>query len=135
MAPKVNRPNMRLWVAALRSGEFTQVTGTLRDEDKFCCLGVACEVAIRKGIDLDYDPEDESYDGCVSDLPWKVVAWLGTGASDPVIAFTPEGPSVPEELSASEANDDRRWNFNQIADAIEEHYKLLEEYVDEPLEA
>lgn len=37
--------NIRLWVAALRSGEYPQDVGTLHTAKGFCCLGVACEVA------------------------------------------------------------------------------------------
>lgn len=37
--------NIRLWVAALRSGEYPQDVGALRTAKGFCCLGVACEVA------------------------------------------------------------------------------------------
>lgn len=35
------------WIAALRSGEFTQGVGVLKSEvdDSYCCLGVLCEVA------------------------------------------------------------------------------------------
>jgi hypothetical protein len=45
------------WVAALRSGEYTQITGELRrwdakDSVGHCCLGVYCEVA---GIPYDTD--------------------------------------------------------------------------------
>lgn len=32
------------WVAALRSGEYQQTRGTLRDDNGFCCLGVACDL-------------------------------------------------------------------------------------------
>ena len=32
------------WVAALRSGEYKKTTRRLRADDKFCCLGVLCEV-------------------------------------------------------------------------------------------
>lgn len=33
------------WVAALRSGEYAQGTGLLRDFDnRFCCLGVLCDL-------------------------------------------------------------------------------------------
>ena len=33
------------WVAALRSGTYSQGTGFLCRNDAYCCLGVACEVA------------------------------------------------------------------------------------------
>lgn len=55
------------WVAALRSGEFRQATGKLRDGDPegdgyaFCCLGVLCVVkgaAWQDYSGLDYEGED-----------------------------------------------------------------------------
>jgi hypothetical protein len=35
------------WIKALESGEYKQAKGVLRNEnrDRFCCLGVACDVA------------------------------------------------------------------------------------------
>ncbi len=33
------------WVAALRSGEYPQGKGCLKNEDGYCCLGVAYKVA------------------------------------------------------------------------------------------
>lgn len=41
MDPEVKR----VWQEALRSGEYEQGRGQLRDEDKFCCLGVLLEVS------------------------------------------------------------------------------------------
>ena len=35
----------REWVAALRSGKYKQGKGALSTEDRFCCLGVACEIS------------------------------------------------------------------------------------------
>lgn len=37
-------------VTALRSGEYPQGRGALRWNDTYCCLGVACEVAVRHGV-------------------------------------------------------------------------------------
>lgn len=37
------------WIDALRSGDFKQTSGALRDRNKYCCLGVLCEL---EGIDL-----------------------------------------------------------------------------------
>lgn len=34
----------RKWADALRSGRYAQATGTLRNPDGFCCLGVACDL-------------------------------------------------------------------------------------------
>lgn len=33
------------WVAALRSGKFKQGHGVLHSGDKFCCLGVLCDIS------------------------------------------------------------------------------------------
>lgn len=33
-----------VWLTALRSGEYEQATGYLREGDAFCCLGVACDL-------------------------------------------------------------------------------------------
>lgn len=32
------------WLKALRSGEYSQTSCTLKDSDGFCCLGVLCDV-------------------------------------------------------------------------------------------
>lgn len=32
------------WIAALRSGEFKQTRGYLKDDAGYCCLGVLCKV-------------------------------------------------------------------------------------------
>lgn len=32
------------WVAALRSGNYVQTKGRLRDKTGYCCLGVMCDV-------------------------------------------------------------------------------------------
>jgi hypothetical protein len=42
----------KVWVAALRSGEYKQGRNRLRNEDDtFCCLGVACDLAIKAGLE------------------------------------------------------------------------------------
>jgi hypothetical protein len=33
------------WVAALRSGKYKQVTGSLQNNGGFCCLGVLCDIS------------------------------------------------------------------------------------------
>lgn len=35
-------------IAALRSGQYSQMIGRLRRNDEFCCLGVACDVMRRE---------------------------------------------------------------------------------------
>jgi hypothetical protein len=38
------------WIGALKSGDYAQTQGRLYDEKGFCCLGVACDVAIKGGL-------------------------------------------------------------------------------------
>lgn len=45
-----------LWIDALRSGDYTQARGTLRETDRegntvgYCCLGVLTELAVEAGV-------------------------------------------------------------------------------------
>lgn len=91
-------PAQRQWVDALRSGEYEQTTNVLcrlNEDDEpvgFCCLGVACDLALKAGIDLKVSngtltdaelAEDDdpirclSYGGATAALPPVVRAWLG----------------------------------------------------------
>lgn len=136
-----NRENMKLWVAALRSGNYVQTEGALRkmvvgsDTPRFCCLGVATEVAIMRGAvtGLRHALRDEGDEGGgyvainPSDhyengtLPEAVREWLGVASSNPSIArVTNEGGSV----EATGANDTLKWDFNRIADELEYTYML-----------
>lgn len=45
MPKRMNKKVKELWVKALRSGDYKQGTGTLRDQNNnFCCLGVLCNI-------------------------------------------------------------------------------------------
>lgn len=129
----VNVENMRKWIAALRSGQYTQGTGTLRnDKNQYCCLGVACEVAIGSGVELDVklpDPGGSAYwyyGDMAGTLPPEVQRWLGVDQDD--IKFgDPElvqnehgGYSYNGPLSAIHANDTLNWSFSRIADQLEQ---------------
>ena len=55
-------PFAQKWVAALRSDQYKQGTGQLRSESGFCCLGVACYLAVKEGIIAKYDGDDGTLD-------------------------------------------------------------------------
>jgi hypothetical protein len=38
------------WLAALRSGEYQQGKGQLNCDNTYCCLGVACDIAVKEGM-------------------------------------------------------------------------------------
>jgi hypothetical protein len=110
--PKLN-PNAQKWVDALRSGKYRQTVKVLRNVFGYCCLGVACEVAIKNGLQLKV--EGDLFDGKGSWLPERVTKWLGLhdacGKPD-------SGPAL------TELNDMGK-SFSEIADYIEEHAEEL----------
>lgn len=116
------KPHLRLWVQALRSGEFQQAIGVLRDEDgRMCCLGVAQVVAMRHGF------EDPDYWGSNGMHP--VIANVFYGFStDPSLQLS---TTLDVQDFASSCNDRRQMTFDQIANAIERTYKLNEPDIDE----
>jgi hypothetical protein len=84
--------NAEKWLEALESGEFQQGRGRLRhgercQEDRYCCLGVACEVYRRETGNGEWVYPDGGEwfpcfrvgDGYLADgtLPLPVSAWLG----------------------------------------------------------
>lgn len=60
------------WIAALRSGEYTQCTGVLQERDpamplSYCCLGVLGKVLQQKGLgDPDINRGDIPYELAIS---------------------------------------------------------------------
>lgn len=83
--PNINFERIRMWIDALRSGDYTQTSGTLerwtpespleieagrRGEIKKivknCCLGVVCDVAIKNGLKLDTNRKARESDGKIT---------------------------------------------------------------------
>lgn len=105
----------RLWIAALRSGEYQQTKGALHRlvpgdapggglPAGWCCLGVACDVAAEH-ITLHRSSNEryEAFDGIEGLLPNTVKQWLG----------------IIEQSLLTEANDGAGATFPEIADALE----------------
>jgi hypothetical protein len=115
------------WVAALRSGEYVQGRDALHVRhggvSRFCCLGVACDLAEKAGIvradestvfrgRTRYVAVEDATDGSGSLLPIAVADWLGV-SRNPLV--TREGR--PASLSTL---NDMNIPFSIIADLIEE---------------
>lgn len=119
---KMNAEIKAKWLEALRSDRYTQGTGVLRSaDDKFCCLGVLCDLAEREGVvtaGRDQDLIDEfpnmdiswNYNGDDAELPTAVLTWAGLESRNPLLLSG----------SAIELNDEEQYTFDQIADEIEE---------------
>jgi hypothetical protein len=98
---------------------------TLNRDDRFCCLGVACEVAIANGVPLNkqkkefgtllpnpLSPNDECtlYNTRYGDLPAAVRVWLGFKKGQNFVEF---------HDALITANDVDGCTFKQIAKIIE----------------
>ena len=51
----------QLWIDALRSGDYEQTRETLCEDGRYCCLGVACEVAIQNEPELQIYKIEKGY--------------------------------------------------------------------------
>lgn len=126
----------RKWVEALRSGAYEQGFYALKTEGgKYCCLGVACEVAVHEGV---IEPGagrpgwiDTYYDGQASVLPESVRHWLGL--ADEAGSLTSDAwvprehdPGARPWKALTELNDYTGADFDSIADLIEEGKVELE---------
>lgn len=113
----------KLWVEALRSGEYKQGKGYLKDvtgdEPAYCCLGVltdlcAKERGLRWGRTEYFDGRKvQEFHDTKYFLPRPVREWSGLGIEAPIVAF--DGA----HLSLVKLNDTREASFTKIADAIE----------------
>ena len=119
MATEQQLANRRLWIDALRSGEYKQGKGALQNGDRFCCLGVACAVlGIPKTIS-DYGAINYGNSGERSsvELPDSAAALLGmhhrTGAnyeSSSLSDRNDDGDTFAEIAYFIEGNPDGLWN-------------------------
>lgn len=125
-----NKKNIKKWVTALRSGEYCQGRRSLRFQDKFCCLGVACELALKSGVDLEviHVCGIWNYDEQTGHLPKKVQNWLGIQEKNPVLQAKLRSAQI--SAPAAVLNDQYEASFDEIADAIERTYS--QENLEEP---
>lgn len=121
-----------LWVAALRSGKYTQGHGCLLrqlpdDTFQHCCLGVLTDL-YRQEMGLVWTADPDLRDGnskvysLLGDeavLPSEVVRWAGLDQENPDLeAFAGLKQRPPICASLAYLND-RHWSYEAIADVIE----------------
>ena len=112
------KENIKKWVDALRSGNYLQGSGRLcyrlegETTERYCCLGVACEVyrqEVEQGEELLPKllyTNFSSYNGKIYYLPKTVRDWLG----------------IVSEFSYMYLNDKLGYTFEEIADYAEQEY-------------
>ncbi len=106
--PEEQARNRGLVVAALRSGEFTQGHHSMQRNGKYCCLGVACRVAERHGVDVTVHADGALCGASLAQHP-NVARWLG------IFGIGPYGPA----RALAQDNDVNKHTFRQIARTIE----------------
>lgn len=109
------------WVRRLRSGDYEQGNGFLRNQyDEYCCLGVLCEVVEPdKWVQPTKEGDAWTHDEVVESLTMPSFHVL-------IKAGIPEqGPSAPDALTSAVQSlasvNDRGGSFALIADLIEEY--------------
>lgn len=122
------------WTARLDSGNYLQGTGFLRQidagsADRYCCLGVLCEIAVEAGV---IDPGEKgiksgkySYgsDDAEGILPLEVMRWAEISDSDGTfLTLHSDHQDIPRLI---EMNDELKATFSQIATVIRENYTRL----------
>lgn len=115
---KMNQEVKKKWVAALRSGDYTQGLGSLKNaKSEYCCLGVLCDVAQKEGLALieKYRTYEKAFtfDGEKTFLPYSVRDWAQLSTEAPYV-LVGAGMERLDHL-----NDSGDFSFNQIADLIE----------------
>lgn len=130
-----NRKVIEKWVAALESGKYEQTTGTLRDDEGFCCLGVLTELAVNEGVVPPATMTEDGWSYIVDDrghlaLPPTVVReWAGLDEEMRVEAtvtddvWNDEADELVEveatrKVELTDLNDSRGFSFKDIAAAL-----------------
>lgn len=121
-----NKPikaRLRRWVKALRSSEYRQARRALKVRNiGFCCLGVACDLYVKETEKLAWDDSGLSseIDNEKGMLPDCIRDWFGLESRDPRLSYD----DMHNRVRASLLNDESKFSFAQIADAIEQTYEL-----------
>ena len=107
----------RKWVKALRSGEYKQGRGRLRNRDRFCCLGVLCNLHAQAHPKIASEQlNTTSYLGEEYALPSIVMNWVGVSSPNRLLHYRGGGLATMNDTGAS---------FDQIAQVIADHWREL----------
>lgn len=107
------------WIAALRSGNYKQGTGRLYEIvcKTYCCLGVACDIAIKEGVNVRRNFKNgRIYGGLLDNWVYQFVPNVAPRFGEYTIKVIHNG----RETSLSHLNDNDGLSFSEIADLIEQ---------------
>lgn len=119
--------NAKAWVAALRSGQYGQAIERLKDgNSNFCCLGVACELAVKAGlikrVDDIYFADEKEYSEV---MPTKVALWLGVKERNLGLDTNQTWNGSYRGVGCLAELNDSGASFEEIADIIERDQKEI----------
>jgi hypothetical protein len=113
----MKRSIARKWSKALESGEYKQGFGQLRRGDKFCALGVLCNLHAQEHPEIAAKEKVKSrYMGASAKIPFDVMEWAGMNSSN---------DSITLYNTIVDMNDTEKMPFGEIAKVIRKNYKLL----------
>jgi len=106
MEYQIKRKLKEDWVKALRSGKYEQGTKFLRrDNDKFCCLGVLCDITeYDKWIKDDNEKFYNFGKGTYSLLPINLIKLIGYGIQGDLVRMNDGGETFDKIADYIEAN-------------------------------
>jgi hypothetical protein len=116
------------WVNALNSGEYQQTKQQLFDGDKFCCLGVLCDLYSKEHNDeweyrySDFEDHNRWYfydQGEV--LPDVVMDWAGLKSENPKVGLI-DNESREDSFSDIASMNDSGYNFKELSNYIEQQF-------------
>jgi hypothetical protein len=110
----VHKERIAIWVKSLRSGEYQQNIGALREFDKFCCLGVACDLSLLAEWESVGTEGRNKYMGDISIFHERVANYYG-------IDERPKVNYLGKPKNLVSLNDSGK-TFLEIADLIEQTY-------------
>lgn len=109
------------WIAALRSGQYTQAKGVLKKGNSHCCLGVLCELYLQEHPEARWVQDGplnhffaNSEDCNHSLLPNAVRDWAGMRTKDGLMPG-----------SSLSIKNDAGYTFNGIASIIDKYKDVL----------
>jgi hypothetical protein len=111
----------KLWVDALRSGDYQQTTGRLRRETHsagtgFCCLGVLCNLHAQEHPEIAAKETNPGiYINSSSLPPAAVLRWAGIPSTDDSVTVMYKG----KHTDLVSLNDTAKLSFKKIANVIE----------------
>lgn len=107
------------WIEALRSGRYTQGRHLLRSPgDKYCCLGVLCDLAVEDEVGAWVDLAPGAPDGQHWNLGDSADGFSSTALTRKVMDWSGVSPLSQDALI--QMNDQQGASFEEIAQYIEE---------------